>query len=119
MSDLVFSSDNLCLTITANEEERDELRETMSTDNSYRTDEHVFIDFIEQYRCNGYLELVDPEQVGALTDSLLLTDYAVYSDFGDELVGVGKVYWYRDYQVRGYVDTLIEDGQITFHADGE
>lgn len=118
--DLKFSDDKFSFTITATDEEREELRERLNTDTTYNSDEDTFIDFIEYYLCNGHLEIIRPEEVSALTDSFLFAEFdeTDRDDMG-ELLKVGKVYWYRDSQIRGYTDALIEDGRITFHADGE
>lgn len=116
--DLKFSEDRFSFTITATQEEREELREELGDPPHYYKDESMFLEFIEYYRCNGYLEEVRPEEVGALTSSLLFAEWTERDD-QDNLLSVDKVYWHRDYQVRGYIDMLIEDGSITFHADGE
>lgn len=113
---LTFSKDRYSFTITANKEERTNLRESLENDNS--GDDSIFMDFIEYYRVNGYITDVSPEEVGALTDSLLLAEWADRDDYG-KLTDVGKVYWFRDYQIVGLCQTLVDYGQITFYADGE
>lgn len=64
---------------------------------------------------NGRLHQVRPEQVGALTDSPLLTNEVVYGDDGD-LAEIGKYLWYFDsYALRHCGSVMLEKGGVTFH----
>lgn len=63
---------------------------------------------------NGYT-IVKPEDVGALTDGLLLGDGG-YDDKGD--VYTGNVWWFADYQVKGFAEELANGRPITLVYSG-
>lgn len=63
---------------------------------------------------NGRLMQVEPHQVGALTDSPLLTDEVLYNKHGD-VKGVGKHLWYFDnYALRHCGEVMLDRGGVTF-----
>jgi len=71
--------------------------------------ESIFLDLIEYQLGNGW-SVVNPEDVGALTDGLLLSPDAEYNDHG-ELVAVDTVYWDSNYQVESLLDELYVYGK--------
>jgi hypothetical protein len=70
-----------------------------------------FADVIEWQLCNGW-EWLLPEEVGALTDAPTISDDTERDDTG-ELVSVGSVYAYMDYQVFNPVTQLLKYGSIS------
>lgn len=61
---------------------------------------------------NGW-SFVRPEDIAALTDAPIITDDIDTDDQGNVLK-VGKVYWYPQYDVRDPVAQLLENGYIDF-----
>jgi len=59
---------------------------------------------LEDHLCNGW-EMVPPEDIGALTAAPILSDDILRDDQG-QVVEVGRVYWYPDYQVRDEIEEL-------------
>jgi hypothetical protein len=76
-----------------------------------KPDEDIFIAMIEDHLCNGF-QLVRPEEIGALTSSLLITD-GNRNDDGD-FEGDGSVWYFDRYMIVGYAETLANDGKIVF-----
>ena len=69
-------------------------------------------DLFEWQTCNGW-EWIAPEEVGALTSAPILSDSAERDDEG-QLLTVGRVFWFPNYQVESPVRTLHERGAVTF-----
>jgi hypothetical protein len=65
-------------------------------------DDFKLIVLLEYQLCNGYT-IVDPEEIGALTDSIILYDGYRY-------------YWYPDYQIRSPFKELVEFGKVIFEC---
>jgi hypothetical protein len=78
--------------------------------------ESVLHDLLEHQLCNGW-EIIAPEEVGALTDGLLLSDDVQRDDDGT-LTHVGDVYWNSNYQIRAAAADLFEDGHVNFTRGG-
>lgn len=67
----------------------------------------------EDQLCNEW-EVLQPEQVGALTDGMIITNDSFYNDDGD-LQGVGVVYWDSNYQVTDTLEELREGRSVVWH----
>lgn len=81
--------------------------------NDYEQD--ILNSLLEPYWTNGRYYLARPETLGALTGSPLIVSELEYCDDGAEQVPEDvKVWWYPDYQVRSYVNTLLQDGVVRF-----
>ena len=65
--------------------------------------------FYESELCNGY-SLVNPADVGALTDAVMLSD-CIIDDDTPEIDG-GKLWWHSNYQLQGLGDTIVKQGYI-------
>jgi len=74
----------------------------------------ALVELLEDHLCNGW-ELVRPEEVGALTSALLLSDEVDRDDLGD-IRGVGCVYWDPDYAVCDEVESLREKQVVVFQG---
>jgi len=59
---------------------------------------------LEDHLCNGW-DMVPTEDIGALTAAPILSDDILRDDQG-QVVEVGRVYWYPDYQVRDEIEEL-------------
>jgi hypothetical protein len=103
----VNNSGNLEITLT------DEGRELLSVLGEQYNDETAFIDLIETQLCNGYC-LVKPEDVGAITSSLLITD-GFYDDNGDFPKQDCNIWYYNYYAVRSYLADLKEYGTVIWN----
>jgi hypothetical protein len=79
------------------------------------SDENLFIAMIEDHLENGF-QFVEPEEVGALTSSLLLTDG--HRDDDGEYEGDGSIWYFDRYMIDGYAETLANDGKIVFQNRG-
>ena len=67
---------------------------------------------IEWQPGNGW-SWVRPEEIGALTDAPILSDDIEYDDEG-EVVRVGVVYWFPQYDVADPVAQLLASGSVEF-----
>lgn len=76
----------------------------------FHTDE-LFIELIEHCLCNG-LSTARPEDIGALTSSIILSEFSLQDDdtYEDDAV----FYWYPNYQVRSPIEDLTEFRKVTF-----
>jgi hypothetical protein len=71
-----------------------------------------FEDIVEHQICNGW-DWIHPEDVGALTDSPILSNSAEY-DEDYNLIKIDSVFWYPNYQIHDIVKKLIENGHVDF-----
>ena len=54
-----------------------------------------------------------PEQVGALTESLIFGSNVVFGA-GDTVVSLDDVFWYPNYEAVDPIDALAANGEVTF-----
>jgi len=104
---LVKDKDKLRIELTEDGREHFRYR-----DGSHKSDEEVFWELLECELSNGW-DLVNPEDIGALTASPILSDETEYDDCGN-LVSVGSVYWRPDYALTSEVEELQERGFVEF-----
>ena len=88
------------------------LEEQKEAENWKRGTNSIFLELIEYQLSNGW-ELILPEDIYALISSLILSDEAEYDNHG-ELVKIGRVYWFPDYQVVCELEVLLEKGEVIF-----
>jgi len=74
----------------------------------------VFVDMCENMRCNGEMLLLDPEDVGALTDSIIFTTDYEYLEEELNQVKIYNLWWYPNYQLHNLIEKLVEDGELEF-----
>lgn len=127
VSDVLFSrmGNNTNLTYTAKEltielteDGRVELLAELENKGEHFNDEDVLWELLEEHWTNGAIDSVRPEEVGALTDSLLLVQDAPRNDNGDlELEADAIVYWFSSYCINSYIEVLLKDGKIVFTSD--
>jgi len=78
------------------------------------TDEDIFLEMIENHLCNG-LSLIRPEQIGALTESVLISDESIMEpDDPDYREWHGKLWYFNHYMVQSYMEALCSPEGITF-----
>jgi hypothetical protein len=70
----------------------------------------AFLDLIADQLGEGWQE-IKPEEIGALTASILLTDEADRDDSG-VLTRCGRVYWHPSYAVEDPIETLRTTGHF-------
>jgi hypothetical protein len=61
---------------------------------------------------------IRPEDVGALTNAPMFTDDFEIKDDGTRIVH-GSVWWFPNYQVENFADTLIKEGSVVFTHAGD
>lgn len=105
----ILKNGNLKIMIT--EEERKELQEIIDCDEGCECTDHFFIEAIEDVICNG-LMLVSPEDVGALTDSLILSEGS-HDDNGD-FPNDSIIWWFPEYQTVSPGVELLENKCVIF-----
>lgn len=69
---------------------------------------------LESNLCNGW-EVIAPEECGALTNGIIITDDYDRNDHGN-LTHLGTVYWDANYAVRSALDELKAGRTVTFVA---
>lgn len=69
-------------------------------------------DVVEAITGNG-LEWLQPEEIGALTSAPIIADDVQHDDDG-KVIDVGRVWWFPNYQIEDFTETLIRDGMVTF-----
>lgn len=105
----VDNSGNLVISLT--EEGKQWLAENEETE---QNDESLFIELIEYQLCNGY-NLVAPENIGALTSSLLIADGTLDEETTEEEARNTNVWHYNYYAIRSYLDDLKEQGYVVWN----
>lgn len=66
---------------------------------------------------NGQLHLVNPCDVGALTDAPIVSDEVCRNEDG-EVIRVGKLWWFPHYAIQSLPDRLVKDGQVLLASAG-
>ncbi len=100
---------NRNLRIVLLEEARDDVQEIASKE---LTADSKLAQVIEWQLSNGW-SMVQPEDVGALTDAPILTE-EMDTDTQGNVLKVGTVYWFLQYDVRDPVTQLLENGHVEF-----
>jgi hypothetical protein len=84
------------------------------TDEGKNDSPETFEEAIEYELCNGW-ELLQPEEIGALTSAPILATNTLRDDDGG-LVDAGRVYWFPNYCVENELETLLLSGEVFFQA---
>jgi len=77
----------------------------------------AFIELVEYQTCNGW-EWIAPEEIGALTNALILSCDTVRDDHG-VLISCGRVYANMDYAIKSPAEELARNGEIILQGCGE
>lgn len=75
--------------------------------------ERTFLDLNEYQVCNSHWDMLRPEDIGAMTDSLMFTDQGIQDDSGD-WEAIGRVFWLSGYMIHGYTEPMLRDGEVVF-----
>jgi hypothetical protein len=101
------------LLITLLPEGMDAIEEMIEEHGSdYLGSDACFRELIEHQLCNGWTE-VSPEDIGALTSGIILSDNVETNDDG-KIVDIGRVYWDSQYAVQSAARELYEGGKVEF-----
>tara|TARA_R110000868_G_scaffold203969_2_gene451907 strand:+ start:755 stop:1126 length:372 start_codon:yes stop_codon:yes gene_type:complete len=97
------------LEITLTDEGREEAEEHKS-----KTDDQFLWEMFEDIFCDSEFELLQPEDVGALTDSVILAFSVPRNDDGDiqEFDEDTKVWWFPNYMIHSICDVLLTDEKV-------
>ena len=79
-----------------------------------KSDEDIFFELIEDQLCNGY-HLIAPEDIGALTSSIIIGDSVVDSTTTKGDIDKINYWWNPGYQIESEITTLLREGEITFY----
>lgn len=103
------------LEILCEEGDQENLREML--DKATHMDHGFLADLLEDtgWSPNGRLYQVRPEWIAALTDAPILTDDLSFEEDGTALV-CGRVWWFPNYMVESFAETLINTGSVIFTA---
>ncbi len=74
----------------------------------------VFTGLLEPLVVDSDWEILHPEEVGGLTSAPILGYDTQRDDSTNDLLHVGHVYWYPDYQVLDPLDVLYTEGEVVF-----
>jgi hypothetical protein len=77
------------------------------------SDDLALLELLAEHEERGDIEAVRPEEVGALTASLLL-GYGVERDDHGDLTGVQRLFYYDRYALDLYTERLMEAGELVF-----
>jgi len=102
-----ISPDRTRLIITADEQDRKDLRELEAEGNHIHSD-NAMHEFFEPLTCNSDLDWTNPEMTGDLTDAPMLATHG--GDFGC----VVERWAFMDYQVRSVLEDLRDMGEVVF-----
>lgn len=103
------------LEITREEAEKADLQEIL--DRSTHKDHGFLAEMLEYtgWEPNGQLFTVQPEWVAALTEAPILADDLSYPDDDEPtLTPESRVWWFPDYQIESFAETLIRHGRVVF-----
>lgn len=71
----------------------------------------------EYQRDNGILEIVSPEEVGALTEApILSTDYEYVCENTNEKI-YKNIFWFPNYMIQSVIELLKETGSVFFNRE--
>lgn len=102
------------LRFTIEGEEREMWREKMAEPDTYVSIVDIFSE--SGLPGNTDLEVVRPEEVGALTDSPIFAYGCERADDFD-LLSAEHLWWFPNYQIEDPGEILIRTGQVLFRAD--
>lgn len=102
------------ITMKLTEAGREELRDLRTEEEWAKGTDAILLDLLEDHLANGW-EVIQPEEIDALTSALILSDTVVRNDNG-EVVSVGTAYWFPDYAIRSEVNDLWNHGEVFFLA---
>ena len=73
---------------------------------------------IDDIRNNSEWDFVNPEDIGALTDSTIISDGVDWPDSGKRVIW-GRCWWFPNYMVEDEIVTLRDRGRVVFQWSGD
>jgi hypothetical protein len=70
-------------------------------------------EFMEDATSNGW-EWLSPEKIGALTDAPIITNDVEWDENRDEIVGLGDLWWYPQYELYDPLEEIQKNGFVVF-----
>jgi len=108
-----ISNDRTRLTITADEREREELRNIQECGGDCQCDVSMH-DYFEKLCANSELEWVFPEHTGDLTDAPMLGVCDWSNQGTSDTPSIIERWAFMDYQVRSVLEDLRDKGEAVF-----
>lgn len=97
-----------CLILTADLQDRAYIRELKEdADNRRRGETWLECEVLESLLANSELDWIEPEEIGALTSAPIL-------GLRDENGKPTAAWGFMDYQLRGFLDDLVNEGKAVF-----
>lgn len=113
ISHRILPNGNLLLTAS------NEARHDCSKRLQERGSDDVFYEIMAPFRDNGILFPIEPEWIGALTSSPIISDYESVDDDGVRSIG-DIIWWFPNYQIIDPMTELAHKGRVEFiRADSE
>lgn len=81
-------------------------------------DDNALCILIDDIRGNSEWDMVDPEDIGAMTLAPIISDGVMYPDSGARVV-FGRVWWFPNYAVENLIETLHEKGHVVLTAPAD
>lgn len=104
-----FTEFNNQLIIELTEEGKEELENIIELNLSVQEALEILF---ESYTNNGYT-WVEPEEIGALTNSPIISNDFEYIDDNSDLKFYYSVYWFPDYMIKNEIEEL-QNGKLIF-----
>jgi len=86
------------------------LRTQMGTDAALQ-------ELLQDHLENGW-EFLEPTEIGAMTEAPIISQDVLRNEQGD-IVLVGQVFWFSNYQVEDPLETLVRSRPVSFDAVGK
>ena len=99
------------LEITATEKGKEFINENREFDGIF-----IWCDLLEQYSTNGSYNLVDPENIGALTDAPIIADISPEINDNGEITYYEdtKFFWFPEYETIDEMEKLLNNETVIF-----
>lgn len=94
----------------------DDIKITVTVDESKELNSlGDFLHLLESYSCNGSYAYLTADELGALSESDCIVEYVNHDDSG-KIAKVGKIWFFNNYMLENFWETLKEEKQVTFEA---
>ena len=74
-------------------------------------DDYAIRELFEPLEANGHFSFIAPERIGALTDAPIISDVLWAPD--EPILG-GRFWWFKEYETVGFVNRIVNDGNVIF-----
>jgi hypothetical protein len=108
--DFKIEGGNLIITLTP--EGRELVNEAKDDPEKNIQSDRYDYDLLEHQLCNGW-EVIRPEECGALTDGMIITNDCARDDDG-KLTHLGRVYWHERNALESVATACLERGRCVF-----